>query len=80
MRTDRFLFLIAFNGVSSKFIVSIPDMGKTIKEHSKNGIAKIKIYNDAKESFGTLSRARLKLIVDYDTSALTELQKANYIK
>lgn len=75
-------YIIAFQWSTEKFIFQgAKDLILILKNKPEGkGIEYIKRLNPSNLRFNTLSKSTIKNCFDYDTEAIEELQKTNFIK
>lgn len=80
MTTENEILLISFRGVTPKYLSTIGDLGDCIRINNKHGINYIKRFHPSKDAFKPISKSVLKLLISYNTDALIQLEKLNYLK
>lgn len=82
INTHTGVFLIAFIADQHHYIFTsfMGTMGDLIKTHNQYGIDKIMRYNKAKCKFEKLSKAEIRMLFDWDTHSIIELEKTNFLK
>lgn len=75
-------FIIKFRGDSDRYIFDYSNgtLGDIINNHNKHGIEYLKEYDSVKDSFKSLTKAKIIATFDHDTHSIVELQKTGYIK
>ena len=76
------IYLVSFKGLTTKFIFdSEPEtLGNLIQKYGKYGINYIKYFDRANDKFKKMSKDDVKRFFSYDTHAILELEKINFIK
>ena len=82
INTDLHTYLIKFNfqTTNGQFITQGAGLMNVLKEHDKNGIKYIKIFDPVKCAFKSISRAKILQLLSWETEALIYLKNHYYFK
>jgi hypothetical protein len=87
MKTYNFLdtslnkpYLIKFQNTNTKFFINPDNLGAFLYARKELILDSIKEYNNAKDNFKTVSKTTLKNYLSWNTEAIQELRRRNFIK
>ncbi|MFK7947841.1 MAG: hypothetical protein AB8G11_09635 [Saprospiraceae bacterium] len=73
-------FLLKFKNSSTKYFINPDDLGAFLYARKELFLDSIKEYNAAKDNFKIVSKTNLKIMLSWNTEALEELKRRNFIK
>lgn len=82
INTDLHTYLIKFNYQSTdgQFITQGSGLMDVLKEHDKNGVKYIKVFDPVKYTFKSISRAKILQLLSWETESLIYLKDHYYFK
>jgi hypothetical protein len=82
INTDLHTYLVKFNFqiTDGQFITQGAGLMDVLKEHDKNGVKYIKIFDPVKYAFKSISRAKILQLMSWETEALIYLQNHYFFK
>lgn len=73
-------YLITFKNTSTKYFVNPDDIGKFLNKRQNLQILSIKQFSTSKDNFKSVRKSDLKSFLSWNTEAIEELKRRNFIK
>lgn len=73
-------YLIKFQNTNTKFFINPDNLGAFLYARKELILDGVKEYNSTKDNFKTVSKTTLKSSLSWNTEAIIELRRRNFIK